>query len=272
VRYSADPFRAIVESPIMSRLHSFTPGGYSFLEGGFPYSQGVIAQPGFAIVRARFADAPTVKGGFERIASHLAAEQRPLTALCAAELRSPTPFTLEGFREFNLGYVDVLKRWGLVSDASGGLNPVARSNVCPVFDPPAQPQFHAFCYTVPSEYAGAVARASDFVVAGSGEWPEGSPFPDGVVARGDATASGVARKAAHVQKTMRTRCAGLAADWSRLTAAQVYTEHDIHPLLGPLFAANGLTSIGLTWQVCRPPIIELEFEMDVRCVATERVI
>ena len=38
----------------MSALIPFPDGGYSFLEGGFPYSQGVVAQPGFAIERVRF--------------------------------------------------------------------------------------------------------------------------------------------------------------------------------------------------------------------------
>ena len=36
-------------------LHDFTPGAYQFLQGGFPYSAGVIAQPGWAIQRVRFA-------------------------------------------------------------------------------------------------------------------------------------------------------------------------------------------------------------------------
>ena len=255
----------------MSKLHSFEPGGYAFLEGGFPYSQGVIALPGYAIVRARLAGRPPVSQGFDAIAVHLVAQGRPLTALCAAELRSPAPFTFEGFREFNGGYVEVLRQWGIVRNPANalGLNPVARSNVCPVFDPPAQSEFFAFCYTVPQARTGGPA---DFVVSGSGEWPEGTAFPQGIVARGDGSPAGLARKASHVLDTMRKRCTGLGGDWGRLSATQVYCAHDIHPLLQSHFAASGLTSIGLTWQVCRPPIQELEFEMDVRSVATERMI
>ena len=250
----------------MATLHKFEPGGYSFLEGGFPYSAGVAALPGFSIVRARLRAVPTMADGFAAIEAHLRAVGRPLTALCAAELRSPRPFSFEGFREFNAGYVDVLKRWGLYRDA---LNPVARSNVCPQFDPPAQPGFFAFSYTV----AATDARAPrSFVVAGSGEWPEDQPFPEGIVARGDATPAGLEKKAAYVLATMRARTEGLECDWSALTAAQVYTVHDIHPLLGPHFAAQGLTAIGLTWHVCRPPIVELEFEMDVRSTADETLI
>ncbi|MBL8342926.1 MAG: hypothetical protein JNL30_15770 [Rubrivivax sp.] len=257
----------------MAALHSFAPGGYHFLQGGFPYSQGVIAQAGFEIVRARFARPLPVAAGFAAIEAHLGAAGRPLTALCAAELRSPTPFTMAGFQGFNRGYVDVLERWGLVRD---GLNPVARSNVCPRFGPPAEPSFFAFSYTVPlggpPSSAAASTQGSDFVVAGSGEWPEGEPFPEGIVARGDRSAAGLAAKARHVIDTMRARAAGLHGDWSGLSAVQVYTVHDIHPLLPSHFAPAGLTPLGLTWHVCAPPILELEFEMDVRRVSVERML
>ncbi len=252
----------------MATLHRFDRGGYSFLEGGFPYSAGVAALPGHSIVRVRFRKVLSMADGFAAIEARLRAAGRPLTALCAAELRSPQPFSFEGFREFNTGYVDVLERWGLYRD---GLNPVARSNVCPQFDAPAQPGFFAFSYTVP--VAGEDPRTPrSFVVAGSGEWPEDQPFPEGIVARGDMTAAGFRSKADYVLATMRERTEGLECDWAALSAAQVYTVHDIHPLLGPQFAAQGLTAIGLTWHVCRPPIEELEFEMDVRNTADEHVL
>ena len=251
----------------MTPLHTFEPGGYRFLQGGFPYSQGVAALPGFALVRARFARPLPVAAGFAAIEAHLHSVGRPLQALCAAELRSPAPFTLQGFKDFNRGYVDVLERWRLVR---GGLNPVARSNVCPRFDAPAEPSFFAFSYTVPVEKSAA--GAADFVVAGSGEWPEDQPFPEGIVARGDLSAAGLAAKASHVLRTMRERTTGLQGDWAALSAAQVYTLHDIHPLLATQFATEGLTGLGLTWHICAPPILELEFEMDVRRVGTELVL
>ncbi|MEK9719558.1 MAG: hypothetical protein VW257_00590 [Quisquiliibacterium sp.] len=266
----------------MSILHSFDAGGYAFLQGGFPYSAGVIALPGFAIVRTRLPRVLPVDQGFALIESHLRASGRPLTALCAAELRSPTPFSFDGFHSFNQGYVEVLTRWGIVRD---GLNPVARSNVCPQFDPPQSPGFHAFCFTVSLEQAAAMAGADalswgfsktaqqrDFVIAGSGEWPEDQPFPQGIVARGDLSPNGLARKAAYVLDTMRARVEGVGGQWQSLSAAQVYTVHDIHPLLGSHFAANGLTAAGLDWHPCRPPILELEFEMDLRSVRLERVL
>lgn len=249
----------------MATLHSFEAGGYALLEGGFPYSQGVHALPGFELRRARFAHPMSVAAGFDAIAAHLNALGRPLTALAACELRSPSQMSFEGFRSFNVGYVQVLERWGLVAN---GLNPVARSNVCPEFDAPAEPAFHAFCYTVEAP-AGAPPT---WVVAGSGEWPEGTAFPDNIVARGDLSESGLDRKIGFVVETMQARAAGLGGNWSDLTASNVYTVHDFHPSLRRRFAEAGLTAAGLTWQVCRPPIAELEFEMDVRCVTTETVL
>ena len=248
-----------------------TDGGYAFLEGGYPYSQGIVALPGMAIERIRFERPVPVATGFDAIAKHLRAIGRPLTALAACELRSPRQFTLDGFREFNQGYRKVLEDWGLVRN---DLNPVARSNLAPQFDPPSEPCFHAFSFTVPIP-AGAstgTSRGPDFVVAGSGEWPEGTPFPDGIVARADVSAVGLSRKVEYVLDTMRRRADGLGADWHGVTAAQVYTVHDIHPLLGTAFAPRGLLGAGLTVFACRPPILELEFEMDVRRVRTERVL
>jgi hypothetical protein len=249
----------------MSKLHHFTPGDYEFLEGGFPYSQGVIASPGFELQRVRFARAPVISAGFDRIAKHLHSVGRPLTALCAIELRSPRPFTFSGFHDFNVGYVNTLTQWGLVRD---GLNPVGRSNVCPVFDAPSEPVFHAFSYTVPA----SSSSARDFIVAGSGEWPEGQPFPQAIIARGDVSPAGLAAKVAFVIKTMQERCAGLGGDWRRLSAAQIYTAENFHALLNSHFASAGLTAVGLSWHLCKPPILELEFEMDVRSLACERVL
>jgi hypothetical protein len=242
----------------------FPDAGYAFLQGGFPYSQGVRALEGYAIERARFVRPVSLMQGFAAIEAHLARLGRPLTALCAAELRSPKPFSMSGFTEFNRGYVAVLERWGLYRESR---NPVARSNVAPLIDPPAEPCFFAFCYTVPSPGA-----RGDFVVAGSGEWPEGGRFPDDIVARGDVSPAGMALKARCVLDAMQRRMAGLGVSWRNATATQVYTVHDIHAVLGKEILPRAGNGGGLTWHYCRPPIEELEYEMDVRGVGLERVL
>ena len=131
----------------------------------FQYSGGVAAEPGFGIERFTFRSPIPLARGFERAAEIIKARGRPLTAFCACELRSPAPFTDTGFRGFNEAYVETLKDWGLYD---GKRNPVARSNVCPDIDPPAEPCFHAFSFTVP-----APDQTPAFVVAGSGEAREG---------------------------------------------------------------------------------------------------
>jgi len=245
----------------MSTLIPFRDGGYSFLEGGFPYSQGIVAQPGFAIERVRLREPLPVKAGFAKIEAHLKSLKRPLTALCAAELRSPKPFSFSGFGAFNKAYVAVLERWGLIRD---GRNPVARSNVAPEFRPPKEPCFYAFSYTVPDKHGDG------FVVAGSGEWPEGGRFPEDIVARGDTSKAGMRVKADFVVGKMESRLAGLHCSWSQATVTQLYTVHELgHEMLT---IQRAIQPSSLTWHYCRPPIEGLDYEMDVRGVRLERVI
>src|ERR1700756_668627 len=136
-------------------------GFYRFMPGVSQYSRGIAALPGFAIERVRFADVVPLKAGFERIAEIIGSAGRPLTSFAACELRSPAPFTEEGFRAFNDIYIQTLIAWVVMKD---GLNPVARSNVYPKIDPPTEPCFHAFSYAVPEASA-----PPSFVIAGSGE-------------------------------------------------------------------------------------------------------
>ena len=149
--------------------------GYRFIPAVFQYSGGVAALPGWRLERARFSDPVPLAEGFARIAAHLETLGRPLTAFCACELRSPAPFTEDGFRAFNEAYAKVLGEWGVLA---GGHNPVARSNVCPEIAPPAKPSFHAFTYAIPD-----AAVAPSFVVAGSGGSVQGKgSYRDNTVA------------------------------------------------------------------------------------------
>ena len=249
----------------MSALPEFAPGGYAFIPGPFQYSGGVVARPGFAIERARFAAPVPLEAGFARVAAFLASIGRPPAAFCACELHSPAPFTEAGFKAFNEIYVGTLARWGVFRD---GVNPVARANTCPELGKPAEPSFHAFSYTVP----GAGADPS-FVVAGSGEAPEGKGgYRDHMIAPHDVSPAGLRAKAVWVLGEMERRLAALGASWAATTAVQVYTVHDLHPFLADEIARRGAARHGLTWHFNRPPVVDLEFEMDCRGVALERVL
>ena len=245
-------------------LLNFDTGGYRFLKGGFPYSRGVSAAPGFSIAHVRFHAPVPLAEGFERMRAHLASANRPLTALCAMELRSPAPFSFEGFKDFNKGYVAVLEQWGIVRD---GLNPVARTNVAPEVSPPAEPSLYAFSYTVPGNGA-----SGNFVVSGGGEWPDGSRDPMDVVRRNDVSADGLREKIRFVMGLMEDRMTGLGATWDTSTCMQIYTVHDIHPFVADEIVARGRGRHGFIWHYARPPIVTIEYEMDVRGVSQELAI
>lgn len=246
-------------------IPEFAAGGYRYVPGVFQYSAAVAAVDGFHIERVMFARSVPLGEGFARIAAYLAAAGRPLAAFCACELRSPAPMTEDGFRAFNESYVSVLTDWGIVSD---GRNPVARSNVCPEVAPPPEPSFHAFSFTMPAEGA-----APSFVIAGSGEAPEGkATYRDHVVRPGDVGAEGLRAKADFVLTEMERRMSALGFAWRDTTATQVYTVHDLHPFLGDAIVARGAAAHGLTWHYCRPPVRGLDYEMDCRGILVERVI
>ena len=80
----------------MADVLVFTPGGYRYIKAVFQYSGGVAAEPGFEIVRARFAKPPPMGAAYAAVEAHLAALARPTTAFAACELRSPAPFTDQG--------------------------------------------------------------------------------------------------------------------------------------------------------------------------------
>jgi hypothetical protein len=250
----------------MTRTQTFAAGNYGYVPGVFQYSAGVVALPGFEIVHVSLAEPLPLAAGFRRAAAHLDATARPLTAFCACELRSPAPYTEAGFKSFNELYVGTLGAWGIYRDVC---NPVARSNVCPKFDPPSEPSMYAFAYTRPVE----VDSGLTCIVAGSGEVPEGhASYAEHIVAPGDTSPSGMRRKASYVTAEMKRRLTALGFADARPTTTQVYTVQPLHDLLEVELLPSGLAAHGLVWHYCRPPITGLEFEMDCRIVRSELVI
>jgi hypothetical protein len=250
----------------MSEAADFAAGNYRFIPGVFQYSGGVAAHDGHAIERVRFHAPVPLAEGFGRIEKIIRAAGRPLTAFCACELRSPAPFTEDGFRAFNQVYVVTLRDWGLFD---GTVNPVARSNVCPEIAPPPAPSFHAFSYTVK---AGQADRRS-FVIAGSGEAREGgASYRERTVRRGEQTPDAMREKARFVLGEMERRLGVLGFTWADTSATQVYTVFDLHPFLADEIVRRGAARAGLTWHFCRPPVQDLDYEMDCRGVASERVV
>jgi hypothetical protein len=243
----------------------FSAGDYRFIPGVFQYSGGAAASAGFAIERVRFDRLLPLAEGFAQAAKYIQGAGRPLTAFCACELRSPAAFTDDGFRKFNEHYVKTLAQWGLFD---GTINPVARSNVCPEIDPPAEPSFYAFSLTRPSQNT-----TPSFVISGSGEAREGgATYSERTVRYRDLSPEGLKEKVEFVVGAMEHRMGQLGFGWKDATAVQTYTVHDFHPVFADALVRRGAARSGLTWHFARPPVIDLEYEMDCRRVMREMVI
>lgn len=251
----------------MYKTEIFEEGGYKYIPAVFQYSGGVAALPGYRLERVRLkSPVPLLDDGFNLIAAYLATLGRPVAALCSCELRSPKPVSDDGFAQFNRKYAAKLTEWNIMR---GDINPVARTNVCPEANPPEHVMLYAFSYTVPD----ADAKPS-FIGAGSGEAPEGGAgsYRDRAIRLGDVSQDGIKAKAEWVMGEMTRRVEGLGFDWTSATGSHVYTVHDFHPIVRDVLIDGGASGHGLSWHFSRPPVADLDFEMDVRGVYYERVL
>jgi hypothetical protein len=244
----------------------FAPGGYRYIPAVFQYSGGVAAEDGYELERVRFMRPVRLMEAFAAVEAHLKAIGRPVTAFAQCELRSPAPFSDQGFVDFNKHYVTTLERWGIYKD---GVNPVARTNVCPMYNEPAEPSMLAFTYTVPV----AKPRRRTFMLAGGGDAREGSqPYRERIVRFGDTSPEGLREKVVFVIDEMESRLRTLGFDWRDAVSTQAYTVHNIGHLVGEELARRGAMETGLVWNYARPPVVGLDYEMDVRGTARELII
>ncbi|MFW6597831.1 2-amino-5-chloromuconate deaminase CnbZ [Propionibacteriaceae bacterium Y2011] len=248
-----------------------TGHGYDYLPGVGQYSVGVIARPGHAITRVRLAESLPHDLAFELISAYLTTLGLAGGALCSVELRSPEQLTDEGFADYNRRYLASLDQLDI--DTAVG-SPVARSMVVPVQDPPEDVSVYAFGYARRLENGEAVALAGldrTFVVSGSAEVKEGKgSYTDHIESRGDVSPAGLARKGHWVVGEMGRRLKLLGTDWSQVTGTHVYSVRDVGSVVST--EVHPVTGRPVTWQLCAPPIIDLEYEMDCRRIGTELVL
>ena len=240
-------------------------GHYHFLRGVDPYSSGVIADPGHEIVHVTLREPLSWRRGFDFIESHLKQVNRDRHALCGVELRCPAPFTIEGFTDFNRTYCEILKKWDLyVLD----MNPIARTNVAPLFSPPQEVSLHAFSYTIPQEGGQTI---STLVIAGGGEFREGVLENEAIIRFGETEPDAILEKASYVMKVMEERLHGLGARWDLLNTVGVYTVHSLDGVAEDVILSRlgPARRHGLQWHHTRPPVKNIEFEMDMRGVRQE---
>lgn len=238
-------------------------GQYQFLplsadpriQGNAPFSGGVLAQPGYAIVHAIFQTPLPYHAGFAAAARHLETAGRPKPALCAVELRCPEPYTVEGFRDFNGQYRGILMEWGVFVD---GQNPIARSNIAPGVSPPTETLLYAISYTAPTTAPGPT-----FVVSGAPEKASVRP--------GETTPDALREKTASAMAAMDAGLGSLGVGWGDVTALNLYTQHNLHDILEAeiLVPMGPAAAHGIRWYWSRPPMLGLEVEVDVRGVQQE---
>jgi hypothetical protein len=247
----------------------FAAGNYRFIPAVFQYSSGACAFEGFEIERVRFDRLTPLAEGFAQAAKYMQDAGEGLTSFCACELRSPAAFSEAGFLAFNQHYVKTLAQWGIFD---GITNPVARSNVCPEIDPPAEPSFYAFSFVRLIKGQRRTATP-DFVIAGGAEARGGAgSYPERIVRYRDLSPEGWKEKVRFTVGEMESRLASFGFGWKHTTAAQAYTVHDFHPVMAEELVRHGAARSGLTWHFARPPVVDLEFEMDCRRVSRETLI
>jgi hypothetical protein len=173
--------------------------------------------------------------------------------------------TSDGFKIFNRAYVETLGSWGLYGGGSDD-NPVARSNVCPQFDPPAEPSLYAFSFTVSAENPQPTCVISGVSEARTVDLP----YDQKTIRFGETSLDAMREKTAHVVKEVERRLAVLGFGWQNITATQAYTIYDFHPFCFEEIVKRGAARHGLTWHFCKPPVDALAFEIDCRAVSLEQ--
>jgi hypothetical protein len=230
-------------------------GNYTFIKGIGPFSAGVRAHAGFAIVHAAFRPLVELADGYTRVAQHLREAGRPLQALCGMQLRISQPLSREGFEEFNRPYIAKLREWELDVD---GANPVTRTNVAPEASAVVEPMLAGFFYTI------SVTRdVPSWVLSGVPEIAS----RDGalkVVAPGDTSLEGLRQKSGCILEILARHLAELGGSWAQAAAINLYGVHDLHPLMAStILPALGLGALsGIGWHYARPPVAGLELEID----------
>lgn len=249
-----------------NRLKTNAKGGYRFLPAIEPYCSGVIAEPGFEIVHVTLARALPWSNGLVSVRRFLEEHGCDRHALCGVELRCHEPHSMDGFIAFNRDYCALLDEWDMLID---GDNPVARTNVAPVVDPPDETTVHGFSYTERSD----IGRPT-FVVAGGGELPHRNLDADRIIRSGETSDDAMLEKARCVIDIMQRRLDGLEVTDDLISTVNVYTAHRLHSVLADVLipALPAAARLGIRWSWSRPPVRDIEFEMDIRGVCRDVVI
>ena len=244
-------------------------GNYRFLTGIAPYSSGVIAMPGYEIIRVRLKQLlPVNEPIFERIEQYLSDVGRPIHSLCSMEFRIPKPLSFEDFKKFNDSYQQRLRDKGLLL---GDVNPLARTNISTAEFDLKEPSVYAFSYTV---HVKEGLSASSFIVAGAGDLTDQTDLSVSAIVRPDETSTdALVEKVGVVMDVMQERISGLGVDWDEVSKIDVYSTIPLQSVLvNSVLKRVGLAGLhGVNWYYSNPPIQGLIYEMDMRGLRKELI-
>jgi hypothetical protein len=98
--------------------------------------------------------------------------------------------------------------------------------------------------------------------------------PEGVIARGDTSTTGMRTRLAFLVQRVDERLAQLGVTWSDVTQTDLYSVHDIQALAQTILLPrlSEAAQSGMRWYAARPPVVDTEAELDVRAVYREIVL
>ena len=205
--------------------------------------------------------------GFAQIAEYIEAAGRPLTSFCACELALAggiyrgrlSPFQ-RALRQDAGGMEDL--RWHHQSGGAQQCLPGNRSADRAV----------VLCLLLYAPEPAARRKVSSSPAAPRRVVGCGS-YPERIVRYRDAQPGRIEGESpASPSEPWKAGSARSDFGWKDTTAAQAYTVHDFHPVIADELVRRGATRSGLTWHFARPPVIDLEYEMDCRRVTREVLI
>ncbi len=248
-----------------TRLLHNDSGDFRFLPGQSFTSYLTTADRGYEIIYARLERMLPVWQGLEFVQRYLKRNGRPAHALCGVELRRNNQLSNDEFTDFNSRYVEWVSSWKGFAD---GYVPMTRVDVAVDHPDVSGPALYGFCYTVPTS-----EHRSTFLSSAAQEFI----FDDGkviVVASGDRTPTGMAKKAETVFGILSNRMEAAGARWDQVTKIQIYTRHH-----GGYIVDNVLPRFldhrpphGVELYYAAPPVVSVDFESDVRRVFHEVLI
>ena len=244
----------------MTELVHHRSGAFAYLPASSTFSNGLVVAAGHRLTDWEFAEPQPLRTAFDRVDRELTARGLTWEALAGVELRSPAPFSPQGFADFNAIYTDLLGEYYPLSD--GVLPPYARTNVAPVEVYLSEPCVRAVQIVEPYDGEG-----SDFVVSGAAEVTT-SVMPENTIAFGDTSPEGMRAKVDFVVAVLAERVADLGEPIEHATTIDVYTVHPLdwlESVIGATFLAAGRT--GLHRWIAAPPVTGLEFEMGCKRIS-----